>query len=289
MDLAEKMANATYSLIAKSCSRMVIGKSFWKGVVLPRILSASAVVDWTMTEKRKLQTTENGVWRQILGAPMYTPVAALQGEVGASSMESRDMKIKMMFAKYMMDTENGLVKEIFEVMREDEKPKRWMRQVRGYLGELQLTWAGLRRMSKKQIKEAINEWETVRWRGRVESRSTLEIYARKVEIKDENMYRNNYGSVILFRCRTNTLKLNWRKRFEGGGEGCSMCGAAEEDLEHFLMRCPMLREVRERFPNLDGYDVGELLLFGECGARDVVETTRFVEEMWSERGRRVRT
>ena len=49
---------------------------------------------WTREEKKRLQIVENKVWRQILGAPMYTPVAALQGEVGASTVEGRDMKIK---------------------------------------------------------------------------------------------------------------------------------------------------------------------------------------------------
>ena len=44
-----------------------------------------------------------------LGAQIYTPVAALQGEIGASSVEGRDMKMKLKFA----NTANGLLAVIF--------------------------------------------------------------------------------------------------------------------------------------------------------------------------------
>ena len=41
---AEKMANITFSVIARSCNKMIIGKTYWKSVVQPRVLSAAAVV-----------------------------------------------------------------------------------------------------------------------------------------------------------------------------------------------------------------------------------------------------
>ena len=47
------------------------------------------------------------VWRQILGAPVYPPVVALQGEIGASAVEGRDMKMKQKFANYMANTAIG--------------------------------------------------------------------------------------------------------------------------------------------------------------------------------------
>ena len=72
------------------------------------MLSASSVVVWSRQEKAKLQVVENRVWGQILGAPMYTPVAALQGEVGESTVEGRDRKIKLGFGRYMFKTRNGL-------------------------------------------------------------------------------------------------------------------------------------------------------------------------------------
>ena len=72
-------------------------------MVQPRVLSAAAVVVWTREKVKQMQRAENRVWRQILG----TPVVALQGEIGASTVEGRDMKIKLTFAQYMLRTKNG--------------------------------------------------------------------------------------------------------------------------------------------------------------------------------------
>ena len=72
----------TFSVISKSCDKLLIGKTYWRSVVQPRVLSAAAVVVWTKDERKPLQRVENRVWRQILGAPIYTPVAALHGEKG---------------------------------------------------------------------------------------------------------------------------------------------------------------------------------------------------------------
>ena len=52
----------------------------------PTVLRAAAVVVWIKEERKQLQRVENWVWRQILGAPVSTQVAVLQGEIGASSV-----------------------------------------------------------------------------------------------------------------------------------------------------------------------------------------------------------
>ena len=83
-----------------------------------------------------MQRVENRVWRQILGAPGYTPVVALQGEIGASTVRRRDMKIKITFAQYMFRTRNGLLEGIFRKMMDEVRPMGWMRQLGKYMGEL---------------------------------------------------------------------------------------------------------------------------------------------------------
>ena len=129
---AEKTANLTFSIIiiARSCNKMIIGKTYRKSVVPPRVLSATAVMVWTREEVGRMQRVENSVWRQILGAPGYTPVAALQGEIGAPTVRGRDVKIKITFAQYMFRTRNGPQEGIFRKMIDDIKPKRWMKQLK---------------------------------------------------------------------------------------------------------------------------------------------------------------
>ena len=66
----------------------------------------------------------------------------------------------------------------------------------------------------------------------MEGRETLEIYRAKSKIGEEGLYLNDRGSLTLFRCRTNTIKLNWRQRFQGGAVDCPVCeSGAEERIE----------------------------------------------------------
>ena len=43
-------------------------------MVQPRVLSVAVVVVWTKEKRKQLQRVENWVYRQIQGAPVYTPL-----------------------------------------------------------------------------------------------------------------------------------------------------------------------------------------------------------------------
>lgn len=88
LEKAEKMANMTYPIIAKSCNKVLVGKTYWKGVALPTILYGAPIVNWKESEIQKLQRIENGVGRVMLGAPRYA-VIALRGEIGMSEIKTR--------------------------------------------------------------------------------------------------------------------------------------------------------------------------------------------------------
>ena len=104
-------------------------------------------------------------------------------------------------------------------------------------------------------------WDTERWRSDKKSKIKLAVYNWfKKEISEEEIYVNDYNSVLLYRCRSNTLKLGWRSRFMGGDVGCQVCGLAEvETVEHFLLECSGLREV-QRTSGMEGVPISELLL-----------------------------
>ena len=87
-----------------------------------------------------MQRVENKVWRQILGAPGYTPVVALQEEIGASTVRGKDMKIKITFAQYMFRTRNGLLEGIIRKMIDEVRPRGWMGQLGKYMGELGISF-----------------------------------------------------------------------------------------------------------------------------------------------------
>ena len=115
------MTNLTYSVIARSCNKVLIGKKYWKNVVLPNILYASSVITWTKKELQDLQKIDNQIWRQILGAPRYTLVVAVRGEAGASSSTTRDMKSKVTLADHLMQSKNQLLSRVFRVTWEERR------------------------------------------------------------------------------------------------------------------------------------------------------------------------
>ena len=63
-----------------------------------------------------------------MGAPRYTPVVALRGEVGVSSSTTRDMKNKINLAKHMMQSKNQMLSGVIRVMCE-ECSGEWVRQL----------------------------------------------------------------------------------------------------------------------------------------------------------------
>ena len=48
----------------KSCHRVMTGKTYWKGVVLPKVLYGAEVIDVKGEEIDKLQKTENTAMRK---------------------------------------------------------------------------------------------------------------------------------------------------------------------------------------------------------------------------------
>ena len=86
---------------------MLIGKTYWKNIILPKILYGSGVINYTKADIETIQQTENKAYRYIFQAPKHTLVAALRGEVGASSQIARDIKTKFKYAKHLTEEESS--------------------------------------------------------------------------------------------------------------------------------------------------------------------------------------
>ena len=97
------------SVISRSSNKIMIGKTYWKSVVLADILYGAEFASFKQKEIEELQRAENQANRYILGAPIYTPICTLRGEIGASKMENRDENDKLKFAKHLIQSHNQLV------------------------------------------------------------------------------------------------------------------------------------------------------------------------------------
>ena len=66
----------------------MMGKTYWKGVVLQSALCGAKVIDMKGEEVDKLQKAENTAMRRILRAPKWAVQGAILGEIGISNMKS---------------------------------------------------------------------------------------------------------------------------------------------------------------------------------------------------------
>ncbi len=97
------------------------------------------------------------------------------------------------------------------------------------------------------------------------------------------------SSKTLFKCRTNNLPLNDRKRFKGEEEKRDMCGAEREDLKHFVMWCPEYNQERIEHPKLrrpyrenEDWITGDLLFDNN----DIEITKEILHAFWKKKERR---
>ena len=103
---ARKLSNITAAVVAKSSNRLLIGKTYWKQVALPKFLYCQSVIPYTKNELEQLQKEENKAFRTILKVPKYTPNSFLKGEIGLSHMTTRDAKAKILYIRH-----NGILQQ----------------------------------------------------------------------------------------------------------------------------------------------------------------------------------
>ena len=271
IEKAQRLANQTYPIIAKSCNKVMIGKVYWKSIALPSILYGANIVEFSQSDISKLQRIENKVYRQILGAPSYSQVSALRGEIGASSMTSRIMEGKIKLLKHTMASEESLLGRITTEMKGLTKAK-WTKNLGSYLKKTNIDYKKLRTLSKDEIKIAIHKWDTMQWQKDLNEKSSLEVYSSwKKEIGGmDKVYDNTPSSVLLYKARTNVLPLNDRKRWTNEDTKCKGCGVEVEDLKHFLLYCPQYIEIRKTiielqqpYQNIENDVIGNFLFKSE--------------------------
>ena len=291
VDKAEKMALQTYSMIERCCSRVVIGKTFWKTIVLPSVLTGIGLMTLTYKQRTKLQQIEDGVFRKILGARKFAPLEVLRGEVGSSSMQSRLIQSKLLLVKSIMDGQNELMKEALEGVRENEFDKMNI-GITSCLRKVGIEYERLRQMSKEEIKRKVRDRDDEVWLNGLREKVTVDLYLEyKGKIQEARVYDNSLKSDLFFAARSNTMELNeLRARWRKGEPTCDLCGAEREDLMHFILKCRPLegkrRGVIEKFRSDCDRDTLGALLFGTEG-EDCEEVKSMMWDLWVERQRKL--
>ena len=288
---AENLSRMTYSIIEKSSNKVLMGKTFWKGVAVPSFMLGVGVMRFTLEEIEELQKIENTVYRKILGGRRTSPKVTLRGEIGASRVETRIIKSKLTLIKSIMEGKNELIKEILGNMIRNNKSK-WKKKLEIQMNKVNITYRNIEEKGKKEIKKKITEWDTEEWRKELEEKSTLEIYKRNKErIGDEGIYDNRRSSRLLYEARANILDLNDRRRHEKEIEKrittCTLCGGEYEDINHFMLKCEELEDQRDKElinrkkGSEEDETIGNLLFVFE--GNDLEEVKGMLLKLWDRR------
>ena len=100
-------------------------------------------------------------------------------------------------------------------------------------------------------------------------------------------YTNSISSDNLVKARMNTLQVEeyFYRRNRNHDKTCRLCGLEDEDLQHFLVTCPMLeikrdREIMEAWRNIDKMKQTVDILFNE---KRYDKTGSMIRRMWLHR------
>ena len=119
---AKFYSNMMYHVTGKSVNRMLVGKTYWKNMIIPKLLHGTGVMTFNAKEIGELQLQENAAYRRILNVRRRnTPISALRGEIGSSLMVTRIMESKILFTKSILKGSNKLTKQVLNVSRSEKK------------------------------------------------------------------------------------------------------------------------------------------------------------------------
>ena len=256
-------------------------------MVLPSVLYGVGLINMDEAQTSKIQSSENGVYRKILGARESTVVEVLRGEIGATAMETRYVEARLMMAKSIYESKNEWMKEILIKVRESAG-NTWNRGLNRCLEKVGLSYENLIEMSKAEIKRKVREYDTGKWKEGLERKASVRIYREnKTEVREDRIYDNGRPAQILFQARANNMALNEKNRHREEGETrCEICGEGErENLGHFLLACETLgverdEELIERNSGATAEEwIGNILWKEE----DMERVKRMLGKMWQKR------
>ena len=172
---ARMMANLTYSVIEKSCNKLLIGKTYWKSIALPNILYGTSVINFTEENIKELQRIENSVYRTILGAAHYVSNTTLRGDIGASTVKKRIINSRLNYIISIEKQRNQLLENILTRIQ-IAKDTKWIKTTMKYMNETNLHFGHMRTLTKIDLKRVLNVWDKEMWTEELYTKSSLKIY-----------------------------------------------------------------------------------------------------------------
>ena len=265
-----RMLNA----VKERANKYEVVRGIWKGIGVPGVLYGMEAIECSSRDIKLLESIQNRIGRLGLGAKKWTAVEAIRGEMGWSSVEERVSKTKL---KYKIRVE-GMEDEAWvrRIYKWTGGKSKWGRECRSRLRKIGIKegrngeWrdtAGEVVVERgegliKHVVKRIEKSGLEEWRRGMERKKTLERYKIKEKPGRERFYEGDWGSEILFKCRVGALEVNRRTwRWNGGIKVCEECWVGgervEETIEHVIVECEAYEDLRRRFDERMGEEIGQ--------------------------------
>ncbi|KAF2366571.1 hypothetical protein FHG87_002672 [Trinorchestia longiramus] len=219
------------------------------------------VMAWNGGDLQNLEVLQNRVGRLALGAPKWTAVEAIRGDLVWNLFSEKMVKAVLNYKVRIERMEyERWVKQIFEWNLSESF---WEKICRGHAKKLEIQktahvkigrpmddWLlrnhegkGLEwdcNKGKKEIEKQTKEYRLNKRKHSMNGKTTLIWYASKNVPKFEMFYNESFGSQLLFAVRCTALSVNrhtWRWK-EGNTKLCLQCNrGVEETVEHIILEC----------------------------------------------------
>ena len=235
---AKKLAGLTYTASMRKRNKYEVIRELWKGVAVPACMYGAEIINYRKSDMEDLERTQNKVARLALGAPKYTAVEGLRGELGYSTWEERIAKAHILFARKLevMDDDRWARKLLLHRAANSQ----WKRETE----KLERKWNTVG-MGWLDAKKQVEEQGVIKWKEGMQEKSTLRWLRNKEKPRKEWCYTGSWSSRLLMRARLGILETNDRKWDDNADRSCRGCGVVES-MEHVIIECDDHEEARER-------------------------------------------
>ena len=183
-----------------------IGKTFWKGAILPTVLHGYEACAWSKNQINQLDKIQNVIFKNLLNLPTRAANAYAQAEIGASTQKFRDMKAKVLFLMHIVQNTNKLKNKVFKWWNTKQK---WINICKNYLTELNIDLMQLEDLDKSTIKKMINDVQFKQWKLDANKISSIEAYVKsKKTFTPYKEWENTYQQTILRKFQCGSILVN---------------------------------------------------------------------------------
>ena len=250
----------------ENISRVIFGNSIWKNIVLPSLTHGGAI--WLCNTKESeatLKSIQYSMAKAILQVRSSPVAAATIADLGwlPINMILERMRIKY-FHRMKFDLPNTrLCKQIFDALLEVDSGSQQQSKAWPYTDEVKKVFNNVA-MDRAFYSEN-PEWlryffkisldaYKISFFNEIDDRKSLRWYQKFKRSTFGERYLFNChdfaGARLKFQARTGCLGLGEDKERWGLSNGlCVLCNQNKEDLNHFLLLCPALNEIRTNFYN----------------------------------------